>query len=53
MRFSPAGPGVYSPPYTREQEMGFLKDQAATLKEQMDAIDQRLRELESEDKKAE
>ena len=53
MRFSPAGPGVYSPPYTREQEAGFLKDQAAILKEQMDAIDQRLRELESEDKKAE
>lgn len=35
-------------PYTREQEVGLLKDQAASLKEALDAIDIRLRDLESE-----
>jgi hypothetical protein len=34
-------------PYTREQEMAFLKEQAAAMKEEMNAIDSRLQDLES------
>ncbi len=37
-------------PYSKESEMDFLKDQAAALKEELDAIDSRLRDLESEGK---
>jgi hypothetical protein len=58
MRFGQVGPSVYPgsyqsdyppvSPYTKEQETGFLKDQAAALKEELDAIDSRLRDLESE-----
>ncbi|UCF71923.1 MAG: DUF5320 domain-containing protein [Deltaproteobacteria bacterium] len=58
MRSGPLGPRQdpggyqrgYPPvfPYTKEQEMEFLKDQAAALKEELDAIDSRLRDLESE-----
>jgi len=58
MRFGPVGPlgypGGYQwgyppvSPYTKEQETEFLKDQAAALKEELDAIDSRLRDLESE-----
>jgi len=39
-----------SMPYTREQEVGFLKDRSAVLKEELDAIDSRLRDIESEEK---
>jgi hypothetical protein len=51
MRFGPAAPSVYplTPAYTREQEVGFLKDQAVALKEELEAIESRLRDLESED----
>ena len=54
MRFGPAAPSAYplTPAYTREQEADFLKDQAAALKEELDAIDSRLRDLESEDQTA-
>ena len=38
----------YAAPYAKEQEMAFLKDQAVALKEELDAIDGRLRDLESE-----
>jgi hypothetical protein len=37
-------------PYSKESEMDFLKDQAAALKEELDAINSRLRDLESEGK---
>ncbi len=57
MRFGQVGPGVYPggyqwgyppvSPYTKEQETGLLKDQAAALKNELDAIDSRLRDLES------
>jgi len=46
-----APPSAY-PPYagpTGEQEAGFLRSQAEWLKEQLDAISQRIAELESED----
>lgn len=35
-------------PYSKESEMDFLKDQAAALKEELDAIDSRLQDIESE-----
>ena len=35
--------------YGKEQEVGFLKDQAAALKEELDAIDIRLRDLDSKE----
>jgi len=57
MRFGQVGPlgspGGYqwdyppASPYTKEQEMEFLKDQGAALKNELDAIDSRLRDLES------
>lgn len=63
MRFGPAGPSGYpggyqwgSPPvspYTKEQETAFLKDQAAALKEELEAIDSRLGDLESEGQESE
>jgi len=49
MRFGPSGPGGYpfAAPYTKEEEMRFLKEQAAVLKEELNAIDSQLRDLES------
>jgi hypothetical protein len=40
--------GPYAVPPTREQEAEFLKAQAEGLKEQLDAISQRIAELEQE-----
>ena len=55
IRFGAAGRwGLPSlPPYSREQEVGFLKEQATALKGELDAIDSRIRDLESEDRTAE
>jgi hypothetical protein len=63
MRFGPVGPPGYpgdyqwgyppASPYTKEQEMEFLKDQGAALKDELDAIDRRLRDLESEAQESE
>jgi hypothetical protein len=39
-------PGEYAPPPTREQELEGLKREAGWLKEQLDAINQRIGELE-------
>jgi ubiquinone biosynthesis protein UbiJ len=39
----------FGSPYTREDEVAFLKDQAGALKDELDAIDKRLRDLESEE----
>lgn len=48
-----AGPGAYNTPltmqHTKEQEIGFLRDQAEALKEDLDAIESRLKDLESGD----
>jgi len=41
----------YGPPtgsMTREEDLGYLKDQAETIKGQLDQIDARMRDLESE-----
>jgi len=37
-------------PHTKEQEVGFLKDRATVLKEELDAIDSRLQDIELEGK---
>ena len=42
--------GRFPAPYTGEQEMSFLTDRAASLKEELGAIETRIRDLESEDK---
>jgi hypothetical protein len=43
----PAGPyGPYAAPPTREQEAEFLRTQAEWLQQQLDAISQRIKELE-------
>ena len=54
MRFGPTGfwGPQFGAPYTREQEVEFLKDQAVALKNELEAIDSRLRDLESEGKPA-
>jgi hypothetical protein len=44
----PAAYGPYAAPPTREQETEFLKAQADALKEQLDAISQRIAELDKE-----
>ena len=41
-----------STPYNREQEVDILKDQAVALREELDTINNRLRNLESEGKQA-
>ena len=52
MRSGPTGPtgSPFAAPYTREQEMNSLKDQAAFLKDELDAINSRLRDIEPEGK---
>jgi len=46
----PAGPyGPYAAPPTPEQESGFLEEQARWLKDQLDAISQRIAELERQE----
>jgi len=42
------GPGMspFGPPMAPEQEINYLRDQAQMLKEQMDQIDARIKELE-------
>ena len=55
MRFGPTGswgPQFGAPYYTREQEVESLRDQAVALKGELEAIDGRLRDLESEGKSA-
>jgi len=45
----PAAPGPYAAPPTQEQEAEFLKTQAEWLQQQLDAISQRIAELEKEE----
>lgn len=47
----PWGPS-FAEAYTREQEVSFLKDQAAALREELEAIDRRLREIESKERES-
>ena len=54
LRFRQAGQwGPFPAPYTRDQETSFLKDQAAGLKDELEAIENRIRDLDSEDKVSE
>ena len=43
---APMGPYPYTPQMTREQELDFLRDQAEAMKEELDQIDARIKELE-------
>ena len=47
---APIVPGAapFVPPMTREQELDFLRSQAQAMKGQLDQIDARIRELETE-----
>lgn len=51
MRFGQMGYGgsPFVAPYNREQEVEFLRDQAAALKDELEAVNSRLRNLESEE----
>jgi hypothetical protein len=53
MRFQPgySWSPPFAAPYTGDQEMEFLKDQAADLKEELEAIQSRLRDIETEAEK--
>ena len=44
--FGAPGMSPFGPPMAPEQEIAFLRDQAQMLKEQMDQIDARIKELE-------
>ena len=48
MRSALKWPGNYPVSYLKDEEMGFLKGQTAALKSELDAIDARLRALQSE-----
>jgi len=47
---APAAPGYepFTPPMSKEQELGFLKGQAEAIKEQLEQIEARTNDLESE-----
>jgi len=48
----PAAPGYtpFTPQMTREEELGYLKDQAEAVSEQLEQIESRMRDLESKEK---
>jgi len=48
---APTTPGYppYAPPMTREEELGYLKDQAEAIKGQLEQIESRMRGLEAEE----
>jgi hypothetical protein len=45
---APMGADPYAPQMTREQELDFLRDQAEAIKGQLEQIDARIKELETE-----
>jgi len=45
---APMGTDSYAPQMTREQELDFLRSQAEAIKEQLEQIDARIKELETE-----
>ena len=45
---APIGATPYAPQMTREQELVFLRSQAEAMKEQLEQIDARIKELEKE-----
>ena len=42
------GYAPFSPQMTREEELGYLRDQAEGIKEQLEQIESRMRDLEAE-----
>ena len=46
---SASGYAPFTPQMTKEQELGFLQEQAEAIKGQLDQIEARMRDLESED----
>ena len=44
---APYGYTPYAPPMTREQELDYLKNQAKSVKDQLEQIDSRMRDLET------
>ena len=44
----PVGANPYAPQMTREQEVDFLRNQAGAIKEELEQIDARIKELETE-----
>jgi hypothetical protein len=44
------GPGPYGAPYPREEEISMLRDQAGMIRDELAAIDSRIKELEKEKK---
>ena len=54
-RFGPMSPwgSQSTAPYTKEQEVAFLKGQTAALEDELNAVDSRLRDLESEERGSE
>jgi hypothetical protein len=46
------GYAPFSPQMTREDELDYLRDQAEAVKEQLDQIESRMRDLEGEQKEA-
>jgi hypothetical protein len=44
------GYAPFSPQMTKEEELDYLKNQAEAIKEQLDQIDSRMRDLEGEQK---
>jgi hypothetical protein len=45
---APMGADPYAPQMTREQELDFLRNQAEAIKEELDQIDGRIKELDTE-----
>jgi hypothetical protein len=45
---APMGAAPYAPQMTREQELDFLKSQADAIKGQLEQIDARIKELETD-----
>lgn len=46
---SPPGYAPFAPQMTKEQELDFLRDQAEAIKQQLEQIEARMRELEREE----
>jgi prefoldin subunit 5 len=44
----PVGANPYAPQMTRDQEVDFLRNQAEAIKEELEQIDARIKELETE-----
>ena len=45
--YPPPWEGYYGPVYSQEDELAVLKEEAAWLKQELNAVEERLRELES------